>query len=122
GLAGCACDRRGRVIYRRVAGQVAEVGRVPELEGLYGAVAHVLLERVGGAQTGERDLALVLGRVEDLRRGQDAHRGRRDDALEVGVGLQQPLGDLGRGGRVVVAVDGADQVRLREVLRLLLHE
>src|SRR5262249_61048382 len=45
-----------------------------------------------------------------------------DDALEVGVRLQQPLGDLGGGGGVVVAVDDADQVHVRVLLQLLLHE
>ena len=69
------------------------------------------------AQAGQRDLlGDVLVRVEVLRGGRDADRGRRDDALQVRVGRQQTLQHRQRGRRVVVAVDGRDQLHVR-VLR-----
>src|SRR5215831_5470551 len=114
-------DLLGGKVDRRVGGQVAEVGRVPELELRRYAVGHVLLHRVGRAKPGHDDLALVLGRGHHLGGGYDAHRGRRDDALDVRVTLQQSLGHLRRGGRVVVPVDDAHQVDLRELRQFLLH-
>src|SRR5215467_2694757 len=88
--------RRGQ--HRRVAGQVAEVVRLPQHELLDGAVGDVLLQRVRRAEPGQRDLAAVLGRVEDGRRGGDPDGGGGDDALQVRVPLEQSLGHLGRRG------------------------
>src|SRR5215469_7259963 len=103
------------VVDRRVGSQVTEVSRVPELELRRYAVGHVLLHRVGRAKPGHDDLALVLGRAHHLGGGHDAHRRRRDDALDVRVTLQQSLRHLRGGGRVIVPVDGAHQMDLREL-------
>src|SRR6201999_2815982 len=50
-----------------VAGQVTQVGRVPQLERFDRAVGHVLLHRVRCTQPGELHLAPVLGRVQHPR-------------------------------------------------------
>src|SRR6185437_5165587 len=60
-VAGAALDLAGGQLDGGVGGQVAQVGRVPQLELLARAVGDVLLHLVRGAQAGERDLAAVLG-------------------------------------------------------------
>src|SRR5436190_9788277 len=64
GLALLAGDLAGAQRRRGVGGQVAELARVPELEGLDGAVLDELAHLVGGAEPGEGDLALVGGAAE----------------------------------------------------------
>ena len=61
---------------RRVRGEVAEVGRVPQRERGDGAVLDVLAHLVRRAEAGQCDLALVLRRRQVARRGRDADRGR----------------------------------------------
>src|SRR6266576_3013641 len=116
-----AVELARRDLHRRVRGQEAEVVRLPQHELLDGAVGDVLLQRVRRAEPGQRDLAAVLGIVQDGRGRRDPDRGRRDDALQVRVLLEQALGHLGGRGRVVVAVDRRDQLHLRVLLQLLLH-
>src|SRR6185295_15956674 len=101
-----AGDQAGGERGARVGGQVAEVGRVPQRERLHRAVLDELLHLVRGAQTGQLDLALVrrAGQVPGGRGHPD--RGRRDDALEVGVLGQQALRLLEGLLVVVVAVHG----------------
>src|SRR3984957_6404124 len=64
-LAGRAGDLAGGQLDGGVGGQEAEVSGVPQLELLDRAVRDVLLHLVRGAEAGERDLAAVLGRIED---------------------------------------------------------
>ena len=98
---------------RRVGGEVAEVGRVPQRERGDGAVLDVLAHLVRRAEAGQCDLALVLRGREVARRSRDADRGGRDDALQLRVGLQQRRGLVERGLVVVVAVDGLDELDVR---------
>ena len=102
---------------RRVRGEVAEVGRVPQRERGDGAVLDVLAHLVRRAEAGQRDLALELRRREVARRSRDADRRGRDDALQVGVGLQQRRGLVERRLVVVVAVDGLDELDVGVVRR-----
>src|SRR5215469_17180558 len=66
-LALSAVDLLRRELDRGVPGQIAEVGRVPQLEGLDGAVGDVLLQRVRSAKTGQQNLAAVLIGIQDCR-------------------------------------------------------
>src|SRR5262249_56264453 len=98
GLAGLPGDAAGGVVHGRVAGEVAEVGRVPQLEGRDRAVLDVLAQLVRRAEPGQLHLAAVLRGVEHGRRGGDPDGGRRDDALQVRELLEQALRDLRRRG------------------------
>src|SRR5690606_7774333 len=79
---------------RGVRGEVSQLLRVPQRELGNGAVLDVLPHLPRRAETGQRDLALrVRGRQVARSRG-DTDGGRRHDALELRVGLQE------RGGLV----------------------
>src|SRR5690606_11335823 len=123
-LALLAGDLAGGQCAGRVPGEVAEVLRVPQRELLDRAVLDELAHLVRRAEAGQRDLALVLRAGDVARGGGDADRGRRDDALEVRVRLQQALRLLERLLVVVVAVGHLDELHLRVLglLQLVLHE
>src|SRR5215211_820200 len=120
-LAGLAADRGRRVVHRGIAGEVAEIGRVPQLERGDGAVLDVLAQGVRRPEPRQLDLAAVLRRVEHGGCRSDADRRWRDDALQVRILLQQALSHLRRRRWVVVAVHDFDELHLRVLLQLQLH-
>src|ERR1700722_10956046 len=77
-----AVDRARRVLHRRVRGQVPQVLRLPQDEGLDRAVRDVLLQRVRSAEPGQQDLAPVLGGIQDGRRGGDPDGGRGEESSQ----------------------------------------
>src|SRR3954447_10613919 len=123
-LAFGARDRARRDRRRGIAREVAELARIPELEALDRAVLDEVAHLVRRAETGQLDLALVLGALQVARGGGDADRRRADDALQVRIALQQALRLLEGLLIVVVAVGRLDQLELRVLglLELVLHE
>src|SRR4051812_40260295 len=103
-LTGLARDDARGEVHGRDPRQRAELARIPELEALNRAVLDELAHLVRRAETGQLDLALVLGTLQVARGGRDAHGGGGDDALEIRVGLQETLGLLEGLLVVVVAV------------------
>src|ERR1700712_1881532 len=74
-----AIDQRGG----GVGSQGAQVFRVPQGEGVDGAVGDVVAHVVRRAEPGQLDLALVVRRLQVAGGRGDADRRGRDDALEV---------------------------------------
>src|SRR3954453_7690104 len=111
-------ERRGGL-----AGEVADVLRHPQLELLDGAVLDELAHLVREPEAGQLDLALLRRRRQVPRGGGDAHRGRRDDALQVRVGLDQTLRLLEGLLVVVIAVGDLHEldVLVLRVLQGVLH-
>src|SRR4051812_36560281 len=117
-LARLAGDAPGDQRRRGLAGEVADVLGHPELELVDGPVLDELAHLVREAETGQLDRAL-LRRGGQVARGRGhADRGRRDDALQVRIRLQQPLRLLEGLLVVVVAVGDLHQLDVL-VLRLL---
>src|SRR5918996_233184 len=101
GLTLLAADRSVGEGGGRVVRQVPELLRVPEGELGDGAVLDVLPHVVGRAEPGQLDLTGLAGGLERAGCRGDAHRGRRDDPLQVGESLEQALSLL-EGLRVVI--------------------
>src|SRR3954451_5313967 len=119
-----AGDLARRERRRRVRRQVAQLARVPQRELGHRAVLDELAHLVRRAQPGQLHLSLVRRGRQVPRRGRDAHRGRRDDALQIRVLLQQRLSLLERLLVVVVPVYRRQQLDLRvlRLLQLVLHK
>lgn len=107
-----------------MGGEGAELRRVPELEGLDGAVLDVGAHVVRGAEARQLYLAPVLGAGQVLGGRLDADRGGGNDPLQAGVLLKQSLGLLKGLLGVVVTVGRLDQldVLVLGLLQLVLHE
>src|SRR3954469_14443882 len=123
-LALLAGDAAGHERRGGLAGEEADVLRDPQLELRHRAVLDELAHLVRRAQPGELDLAL-LGRARQVAGGgRDADGGRGDDALQVGIGLDEPLGLLEGLLVVVVAVGDLHEldVLVGGLLQLLLHD
>src|ERR671925_2416158 len=86
-----AGDPAGRERGGRVAGEVADVLRVPQLERLHAPALDELAHLVRRPEAGDLDLALVARPTDVAGGGGDADRGRRDDRLQVRVRLHQAL-------------------------------
>ena len=84
--AGLGLGLLGRELVGDLDGRVAEVDRVPERDGLRSAVVDELLELGRQRKAGDVDLADQALVGDDLRGGDDADGGRRDDRLEVRIG------------------------------------
>src|SRR5690606_31502796 len=97
-------------------GRVAQIDRVPQRHALGRAVVDELLELAGQRQAGDVDLAdqVLVGHY--LRGGHDAHRGGRDDGVEVGIGGDEAARFFRRFHRVVIAIDHGDEVDIGEFL------
>src|SRR5450759_2140620 len=74
---------------RRVVGEVAELAGVPERELLHGPILDVLAHLIRRAQAGQRDLAALVHRLDGAGCRCNTHRGRRDDALQIGICLHK---------------------------------
>src|SRR4051794_16640829 len=107
----------------RVAGEVADVLGDPQRELVDRAVLDELAHLVGRAEAGQLDLALLRRGREVARRRRDADGGRRDDALEVRIGLQEALRLLEGLLVVVVAIGDLHEldVLVLRLGQLLLH-
>src|SRR3954451_17808844 len=122
-LALLAGDAAGHERRGGLAGEEADVLRDPQLELRHRAVLDELAHLVRRAQPGELDLAL-LGRARQVAGGgRDPDGGRGDDALQVRIGLDEPLRLLEGLLVVVVAVGDLHEldVLILRVLQRLLH-
>src|SRR3954454_7295921 len=117
-LARLAGDASGDERRGGLAGEVADVLGHPELELVDGPVLHELAHLVREPQPGQLHLALLRRGGQVARGRRDAHRGRRDDALEVRIRREQALRLLEGLLVVVVAVGDLHELDVL-VLRLL---
>src|SRR5579884_2375442 len=89
GLADVALDLALNQQSSDVVGQVAQVGRVPQLKGFDCAILHILAQLIRRSQAGQGHLPALMHRFERAGGGSDAHRRGGDDALQVRVLLEQ---------------------------------
>src|SRR5262245_15559846 len=95
-----------------VVGEVAEVDEAPQRELRCAAALGVLAHLVGEPEAGHPDLIAQALVGHGLARGGNAHGGGGHDQLEVGVRVDEAEGLVVGLVRVVVAVDGVDQLEV----------
>src|SRR5579859_2446897 len=106
-----------------IVGQVAQVAGVPQLETLDRAIFHVLAQLIRRSQTGQSHLSPFFHRFDRAGCRGDTYSGGRDDALEVGILLQQGQRVVEAGLVIVVAIGDLDQFHIRVLRRqFILHE
>src|SRR4051812_11527252 len=123
-LARLARDAARRERRGGLAGEVADVLGHPKLELVDRPVVDELAHLVGEAEAGQLDLALLRRLRQVARGGRDADGRRRDDALQVRIGLDQALHLLEGLLVVVVAVGDLHEldVLVLRVLERVLHD
>src|SRR3954451_14637677 len=123
-LARLAGDAAGRERRGGLAGEVADVLRDPQLELVDRAVLDELAHLVGEAEAGQLDLALLRRLAQVARGRRDADRRRRDDALQVRIGLDEALHLLEGLLVVVIAVGDLHEldVLVLGLLERVLHD